>query len=87
MTNSTTLEAVKSLPIVAKIAAWNDRHYVTLEATFGSRANADLRTKIWIKGETLTIERGKGCNSDAWIAAKYALVDAAQAAGATVREV
>lgn len=81
------LDTIKSLPAVESVKAWNDRHYISFFATKGSRANADLRTKIWVKGDLLTIESGKGYHSDAWIAAKYALVEAVEAAGGKVREV
>jgi hypothetical protein len=84
---ASVLSAIQSLDGVEQVKAWNDRHYITLAAAKGSRANADLRTKIWLKGSLLTIERGKGYNSDAFIAAKSALVEATQAAGGTVREI
>lgn len=77
---------IAKLPCVAKVAAWNDRYYVTL-ANVSRSAKGDNATKIWLKGDVLTIEAGKGYNSDAWIADKYALVDAAKALGVTVREV
>ena len=81
------IDTIKSVAAVEQVKAWNDRHYITLTAARGSRANADLRTKIWLKGDTLTIEAGKGYHSEAWIAGKYELVDAVKAAGGTVREI
>lgn len=81
------LTALKALPVVAQAKAWNDRTYITLAGAQGSRSNADLRVKIWIKGDTLTIEAAKGYHSDAFIADKHALLDAARAAGATIREI
>ena len=85
MTNLT--DTISALPAVEAVKPWNDRAYVTLAAARGSRANADLRTKMWIKGTVLTIESGKGYHSEAYIAAKYAVIEAVQAAGGTVREV
>jgi hypothetical protein len=83
---TTLIETLAELPEVEKVSAWNDRHYVNLAAARGSRANADLRTRIWLKGDVLTIEAGKGYHSDAFAAAKQAVIDAAAAAGATIRE-
>lgn len=88
MSNSTPiLAAVSALALVERVADWNGRHYINLAAARGSRANADLRTKIWLKGTVLTIETGKGYHSDAYIAAKADLVAAVEAAGATVRSI
>lgn len=82
----TLIQTVTDLTCVDRVAAWNDRHYITLTAARGSRANADLRTKMWIKGTVLTIETGRGYHSDAYIAEKRALIDAVVAAGGSVRE-
>lgn len=51
------------------------RDYVNL--TLG-RCNADRNTKIWIKGDTLTVDWGKGLYSETFKAA----VDALEAFGA-----
>lgn len=83
----TIIETIKQLPEVEQISEWRDRHYVNLAAARGSRANADLRTKIWLKGDMLTIERGKGYYSDAFLAAERALTAAVAAAGGSVREI
>jgi len=80
------LKTVTDHAAVETIKAWSDRHYLTLVAARGSRANADLRTNLWLRGDVLTIESGKGYHSDAYLAAKHALIDAVQAAGGTVRE-
>lgn len=85
MTN-TILSTISALPAVERVAEWKDRHYITLAAAKFSRANADLRTKIWLRGDVLTVETGKGYHSDAFSAAKDALLTAARDAGATVRE-
>jgi hypothetical protein len=85
MTN--LIETIKALPEVAKINEWKDRYYITLEAARGSRANADLSTKVWLKGSVLTFEGGKGYHSDAYTAAKYALIAAVEAAGGTARNI
>lgn len=85
MTNA--LAAITALPEVAKINEWKDRHYITLTAVQGSRANADRLTKIWIKDDVVTFENGKGYHSDEFIAAKHILIDAVTAAGGTVRNI
>lgn len=72
---------------VEAVKPWNDRHYINLSAARGSRANADLKTKLWIKDGVLTIEQGKGYHSDAYITAKHAVIEAVKAAGGTVREI
>lgn len=87
MTTVSTLTALlRDLACVEQAKPWNDRVYVTL-AGVSRHHNADLRTKIWARGDVLTIEEGKGYHSDAWIASKYALLDAVRAAGCTVREI
>lgn len=80
-------KTLAALPEIEAVRPWNDRHYLNIAAARGSRANADLRTKMWIKGSVLTIETGKGYHSDAYIAAKHAIIAAVQAAGGSVREV
>lgn len=86
MTN-TIITAVTALDVVERVSTWKDRHYVNLAAARGSRGGADQRTKIWVKGSVLTIERGKGYHSSAWISEESTLVEAVKAAGGTVREV
>lgn len=83
----TILDTIKPLPAIERINAWNDRTYITLAAVRGSRANADLRTKIWLKGDVLTIERAKGYYSSEFGAQESQLVAAVKAAGGIVREV
>lgn len=82
MTN--LIDTIAALPEVSSTNEWKDRTYINLEASKGSRAKADRTTKMWVKGDTLTIETGKGYNSDEFIAAKYALIEAVEAAGGTV---
>lgn len=81
------IDTIKALPAVERIAPWKDRVYVTLAAARGSRARADVQTKIWIKGDVLTIEASKGYHSDAYIAEKYQVIEAVEAAGGTVRQI
>lgn len=81
------IDTIKSLPIVERTSEWKDRHYVTMTAARGSRANADLRTKIWIKGDVLTIESAKGYHSDQYISDKHSLIETVKAAGGSVREI
>lgn len=83
----TIIDTITNLEVVENCKAWNDRHYINLMAARGSRANADLRTKLWIKGNVLTIETGKGYHSDAYLAEKRVLTDAIVAAGGTIREI
>lgn len=83
----TIIEIIKDLTQVERVAAWQDRHYITLAAVRSSHAKADRLTKIWTKGDVLTIETGKGYHSDAYIAEKYALIEAVKAAGGSVREI
>ena len=82
-----TIKIVKALETVAgtTVRAWQDRYYVNFDAARGSRANGDLRTKVWIKGDTLTVELGKGYTSDTFNAALNAVTAAARSVGATVR--
>jgi uncharacterized membrane protein len=87
MSANNILTEVRGLDAVEQVKAWNDRHYVTLAAVRGSRANADLRAKIWLKGAVLTIESAKGYHSDAYIAQKSALISAVEQAGGTVRTI
>lgn len=82
----TLIQIVSEISGVERVAPWNGRHYINLDAARGSRANADLRTKMWIKDDVLTIESGKGYHSEAFIAAKYAVIEAVQAAGGKVVE-
>lgn len=74
---TTILDIVKALPAV-RVSDWNGRQYVNLPAS----SNGDRSTKIWIKGNVLTIEQGKGYTSDAFSAALSNLCDALVAAGA-----
>lgn len=83
----TILDVIKTVAAVEQVKQWQDRYYVNLTAARGSRANADLRTKIWAKGDILTIESGKGYHSDAYISGKHELIEAVKAAGYAVREV
>ncbi len=64
----------------ARISGWNDRHYVNLPASGGY--NGDRSTKVWIKGNVLTVEQGKGYHSDEFSATLAKLTDALIAAGA-----
>lgn len=77
----TILEIATKSAAVAKVAAWNDRHYVNLEG-FSTRAAGDRSTKIWIKGAVLTIEAGKGNNSPDFLASLETLKSDLVAAGA-----
>lgn len=53
---------IQALPNVRKLAPFGDRLYVNLDGMdFGS--TGDRTRKIWIKGNVVTIERGKGCVS------------------------
>ena len=61
------IETVAKSAAVAKVSAWNDRHYVNLFG-FNPRAAGDKSTKIWIKGNALKIEGGKGNNSPTFLA-------------------
>lgn len=81
------LQIISALPQVERVSPWKDRHYITLASAKGSRARSDLNTKIWAKGDVLTIETAKGVSSDAWIADKYALIEAVEAAGGKVRAI
>jgi hypothetical protein len=56
----TVISQIQALPMVSKISPWNDRVYVNLVG-FDSRNHGDRTRKIWIKGNIITIERGKGC--------------------------
>lgn len=80
------IAAIAALPEVERVSPWKDRHYINLVASRGSHANADLRSKLWVKGNVLVYEAGKGYHSDAYLAAKRAVIAAAAAAGATVQE-
>lgn len=77
------LQIVEQSAAVAKVAAWNDRHYVNLEGA-NTRANGDRSSKIWIKGDVLTIEGGKGNHSPTFLASLETL-KADLVAGGAVR--
>jgi hypothetical protein len=78
----TALEIISALPMVAKVSAWNDRVYVNLLG-FDSAAHGDRTRKIWIKGDMLTIERGKGNCSGRFATSCAQFLDALAALGAT----
>lgn len=73
------IEVIAALPEVASINEWNGRFYVNLANTSRS-AKGDSR-KIWIKGDTLTLESYKGYMSDGAIASLSALEDKAAEIG------
>jgi hypothetical protein len=77
----TMLEIATQSAAVAKVSEWNDRHYVNLVG-FEPRAAGDRSTKIWIKGNVLKIEGGKGMNSPSFLASLEALKAELVAAGA-----
>ena len=77
----TLIEIAQKSQAVAKVAAWNDRHYLNLNG-FNSRAAGDRSTKIWIKGNVLKIEGGKGSNSPSFLADLEILKSELVAAGA-----
>ena len=68
----TNIETIAALPEVATVSAWKDRHYVNLAHTSRNH-NGDRNTKIWIKGNVMTVEIGKGYRSDGAIADLRAL--------------
>jgi hypothetical protein len=78
-----TQSEINKIDAVERTSLWQDRIYITLRGV-DSHANADLRTKIWVRGKTLTIESGKGYHSDGFIASKEALVSSLTALGAEV---
>ncbi len=78
---TTTLKIAEDSQAVAKVAQWQDRHYVNLVG-YNSRAAGDRTTKIWIKGDVLTIEDGKGSNSPTFLADLETLKAELVAAGA-----
>lgn len=77
----TILEIATKSEAVAKVSAWNDRHYVNLNG-FNSRAAGDRSIKIWIKGNVLHIEGGKGSISPSFSADLETLKAELAAAGA-----
>lgn len=78
------IDTIKTLAGVERVSEWRDRTYITL--TINPKFNADRLSKLWLKGNVLTVETGKGYHSDAYIAAKHAVIDAVKAAGGSVRE-
>lgn len=66
---------------VANVAGWKNRHYINLKGANRSLAG-DRNLKIWVRGDTLTIEGAKGCRSGAFRASLADLIDALVAAGA-----
>lgn len=64
----------------AKVSEWRDRYYVNLPANKAYRG--DRTTKVWIKGDVMTVEAGRGCRSDGFDDALRALIEAVEAAGA-----
>lgn len=77
----TILEIATKSAAVAKVSAYSDRHYVNL-AGFNSRADGDRSAKIWIKGNVLKIEGGKGSISPTFSADLEILKAELVAAGA-----
>jgi hypothetical protein len=80
------IDVIRAHEAVERVSPWRDRVYVTLRASRGSRYGADGSTKLWLRGDVLTIETGKGYHSDAFVAAKHAVMAAVVAAGGSVRE-
>ena len=72
------IDTLQDVPGV-ELNTWKDRVYVNLPQD-GWRG--DRTTKIYIKGDTLTVQDGKGYRSDKFNEAYRAMVDALEAAGA-----
>jgi len=81
-TKMTATQLISKLPMVSKVSAWNDRTYINLVG-YDTGSHGDRTRKIWIKGDTLTIERGKGICSGRFSASFSDFLDALTAAGAT----
>ncbi len=77
MTNEQATKIIASLPEVAKASAWNDRVYIRL-ANLSKNSNGDRNLKIWIKGDTVTMEPYKGYLSDGASAGVAAIEAAAE---------
>lgn len=75
------LNVVRKSNVVARMSPWNDRIYINLKGA-ASNCAGDRNLKIWIKGNTLTIEGGKGTRSDALLESYYQLRTELEAAGA-----
>lgn len=79
-----TLDHLKNISVVRQAKIWNDRIYITLHGT-NDRAKADFTTKLWTRGDVLTIEGGnKGYHSDTFISARDDLISAIEALGGRV---
>lgn len=59
---NSAIEQIKSLDAVTSVNAWNDRFYINLANT--SKSSKGDSRKIWIKGDTLTLESYKGYMSE-----------------------
>jgi hypothetical protein len=78
----TLIQVISKLSMVSKVSAWNDRTYINLVG-YDAGSHGDRTRKIWIKGDILTIERGKGVCSGRFGASFDDFIAALIAAGAT----
>lgn len=76
---TTILDIIKTVP-GARVSAWKDRHYVNLPINSGF--NGDRSAKVWVRGNVLTVEQGKGYVSDDFRDALAQMHDALVTAGA-----
>jgi len=79
---SKLFEIVTKSAAVTKVSPWKDRHYISL-AGFNGRYAGDRNLKVWIKGDTLTVEGNKGTRSSELSESLSALTAAVETAGAT----
>lgn len=74
------LEIAKSCQAVYRVGAWADRFYLSLRG-FDPSMRGDKTLKIWITGDTLTIQAGPGYRSTAITQSLTTLETAIVAAG------
>ncbi len=73
---------ISALPMVAKVSPWDGRVYVNLDG-YSARAHGDRTHKIWVKGNKIVIEEGKGLTSPAFAASHKDFLAAIAEMGAT----
>jgi hypothetical protein len=80
------LKAISALRCVDQIMRWEDRRYIRLRSVRNTKANADLRAKIYVIRTVLHIDNGAPDihHSRQFLAEKEQVMDAALKAGGTV---
>lgn len=65
MQTQVTVEQIRSQSYVYGASVWQDRIYINLRGNGGNFAG-ERTSKVWIKDNILTVQRGKGMTSREW---------------------